>query len=44
LKGEALFGDRPVHVFADLVHLGMLVSVGVKAELQEEPWPSSFGS
>jgi len=44
LKGEALFGERPVHVFADLVHLGMLVSVGVKAELQEEPWPSSFGS
>jgi type III pantothenate kinase len=44
LKGSALFKDRPVHVFADLVHLGMLVSVGVEAKLQEEPWPSSFGS
>ena len=37
LKSESLFGGRPVHTFADLVHLGMLVSVGVEAELQEEP-------
>jgi type III pantothenate kinase len=44
LKRDALFGERAVHAFADLVHLGMMVSVGVKAELQEESWPSSSGS
>ena len=41
LRVERLFGGRPVHVFRDLVHLGMLLSEGGEAELQEEPWPSS---
>jgi len=41
---EDLFGERTVHVFADLVHLGLLAAAGVAAELQEEPWPCSSGS
>jgi len=41
LSCGGLFGERAVHAFADLVHLGILVSVGVDADLEEEPWPSS---
>ena len=44
LSSEGLFGDRAVHSFADLVHLGILVSVGVAADLKEEPWPSASKS
>jgi len=44
LKGAGLFGERPVHAFRDLVHLGLLLSEGVEAELEEESWPSSFVS
>lgn len=41
LDRSGLFGDRGVHVFADLVHLGLLTAAGIGAELQEESWPST---
>lgn len=44
LSREGLFGDRTVRVFADLVHLGLLVAAGVPADLQEERWLSSSGN
>ena len=44
LDREGLFGERTVHVFADLVHLGLLAAAGVVAELQEESWPCSSGN
>ena len=40
LGGGALFDARRVHAYADLVHLGVLHSEGVRAELEEESWPS----
>lgn len=44
LDREDLFCERAVHVFPDLVHLGLMTAAGRMAGLQEESWRSTSGS